>query len=237
LPSIHLSKVVNMNLRPLKPQLVPSILSADYMRLADALSMLGDTECCNIHVDVMDGLFVPNITVGLPVVSALRKETSMGIDCHLMINNPGMYATEFVKAGATWVSIHQEADCHCHRTLNSIRLAGAKAGIALNPGTPVETLVDLVGAFDFVVLMSVNPGFGGQNFIHKTMDKIYRLDKMRTNAAVPFFIQVDGGVNLSNASDIVRAGADVLVSGDAVFKSINPILAVSNFFVEMSMGV
>jgi ribulose-phosphate 3-epimerase len=183
----------------------------------------------------MDGLFVPNITVGLPVVSSLRKETSMSIDCHLMINDPARYAVEFVKVGADWVSIHQEADCHCHRTLSAIRFAGAKAGIALNPGTPVEILTDLIGAFDFVVLMSVNPGFGGQTFIPRTIDKIHRLDAMRKKADVPFLIQVDGGINLSNAAAVVGAGADVLVSGDAVFKSSNPILAVSNFLVEMGV--
>jgi ribulose-phosphate 3-epimerase len=230
---VFFEKVVAMILRPPKPQLAPSILSADYMRLANALSMLSHTACRTIHVDVMDGLFVPNITVGLPIVSALRKETNMNIDCHLMINDPARYAVEFVNAGADWVSIHQEADCHCHRTLNAIRLAGAKAGIALNPGTPVELLTDLIGTFDFVVLMSVNPGFGGQAFIHRAIDKIYRLDAMRTKASIPFFIQVDGGINLSNAADAVRAGADVLVAGDAVFKSDDPICAVSDFFTKI----
>lgn len=223
-----------MNLRLKRPQLAPSILSADYMRLADALSMLGSTACRSIHVDVMDGLFVPNITVGMPIVSALRKETNMSIDCHLMINDPARYAVEFVKAGADWVSIHQEADSHCHRTLSAIRCAGAKAGIALNPGTPVEVLTDLIGTFDFVVLMSVNPGFGGQTFIPRVIDKIHRLDAMRTEADVPFFIQVDGGVNLSNAAAVVGAGADVLVSGDAVFKSGNPVLTIADFFTEIS---
>ena len=226
-------KMVAMISHYKKPQLAPSILSADYMRLADAVSMLGRTPCRTVHVDVMDGLFVPNITVGLPVVSALREETSMNIDCHLMINDPTRYAVEFVKAGADWVSIHQEADRHCHRTLSAIRAAGAKSGIVLNPGTPVEALIDLIGSFDFVVLMSVNPGFGGQTFIPRVLDKVRRLDAMRAKASTPFFIQVDGGVNLSNVASVVKAGADVLVAGNAVFKANDPIHAISEMLAEM----
>ena len=225
-----------MHLRPQRPTLAPSILSADYLRIADTLSMLGQIEHCNLHVDVMDGLFVPNITIGLPVVSALRKETNITIDCHLMIIDPIRYAAKFVDAGVDWLSIHQEADYHCHRTLSTIRLAGAKAGIALNPGTPVESIVDLIGAFDFVVLMSVNPGFGGQTFISRVMDKIRRLDTMRTEFATPFSIQVDGGITLSNAAAAVKAGADVLVAGDAIFKTKDPLRAISDFFAEMHTG-
>ena len=222
-----------MNLRPTESILAPSILSADFTRLADALALLGSAQRCIVHVDVMDGRFVPNITLGMPVVAAMRKETALTLDCHLMIVDPGRYAVEFVKAGADWVSIHQEADPHAHRTLAAIREAGAKAGIVLNPGTPVETLVDLVGSFDFVLLMSVNPGFGGQKFIGNTLDKVRRLDALRRNSNTPFLIQVDGGVGLDNASALVQAGADVLVAGNAVFKAEDPLAAIAALLAKM----
>ncbi len=209
-------------LRPSTPILAPSLLSADFTRLAEALRTLETAQGCVVHVDVMDGHFVPNLTIGLPVVEALRRETRLPLDCHLMITEPLRYATAFVAAGADWVSVHQEADPHLHRTLRAIREAGAKAGVVLNPATPVETLVDLVGDFDFVLLMSVNPGFGGQAFIPRTLDKVRRLDALRSERGVPFFIEVDGGVGLDNAADLVAAGADVLVAGNAVFKAPDP---------------
>jgi ribulose-phosphate 3-epimerase len=153
-----------------------------------------------------------------------------------MIVEPLRYAADFVKAGADWVSVHQEADPHLHRTLDAIRKAGGKAGVVLNPGTPVETLVDLVGDFDFVLLMSVNPGFGGQSFIPRVLDKVRRLDALRTQRGTPFFIQVDGGVGLKNAADLVRAGADCLVAGNAVFKAEDPKHAVAALLGEMAKG-
>jgi len=226
-----------MSLRPYEPLLAPSILSADFTRLADALTLLGGAERCIVHVDVMDGRFVPNITIGMPVVAALRRETAQILDCHLMITEPSRYALEFVKAGADWVSIHQEADPHCHRTLGAIRQAGAKAGIVLNPGTPVEALTDLVGSFDYALLMSVNPGFGGQSFIPRVLDKVRRLDAMRTGAGVPFLIQVDGGVGTDNAGALVAAGADVLVAGNAVFKAGDPLQAIRDLLAAMDAGV
>jgi ribulose-phosphate 3-epimerase len=189
-----------------------------------------------VHVDVMDGRFVPNITIGLPVVESLRKATTLPLDCHLMIVEPLRYAADFVKAGADWVSIHQEADPHLHRTLSAIRQAGGKAGVVLNPGTPVETLVDLVGDFDFVLLMSVNPGFGGQSFIPRVFDKVKRLDALRTERGVPFLIEVDGGVGMKNAGELVRAGADCLVAGNAVFKAEDPRQAVAGLLSEMNQG-
>ena len=225
-----------MSLRPHEPLLAPSILSADFTRLADALSMLGSAGRCIVHVDVMDGRFVPNITIGMPVVAALRKETAQVLDCHLMIADPARYALEFVQAGADWVSIHQEADPHCHRTLGAIRQAGAKAGIVLNPGTPVETLTDLVGSFDYALLMSVNPGFGGQSFIPRVLDKVRRLDAMRSAAGVPFLIQVDGGVGVGNAGTLVAAGADVLVAGNAVFRAGEPLQAIRELVAAMDAG-
>lgn len=222
-----------MSLRLPEPLLAPSILSADFTRLADALALLGSAGRCLVHVDVMDGRFVPNITLGMPVVAALRRETDLVLDCHLMIAEPSRYAVEFVQAGADWVSIHVEADPHSHRTLSAIRQAGARAGIVLNPGTPVEALTDLVGAFDFALLMSVNPGFGGQTFIPRTLDKIRRLDALRQAAGQPFVIQVDGGVGLDNAAALVTAGADVLVAGNAVFGSPDPVAAIHGLVAEM----
>ncbi len=225
-----------MSLRPAEPLLAPSILSADFARLAEALKLLEQAGGCVVHVDVMDGRFVPNITLGMPVVASLRKESRLPLDCHLMIVEPLKYATEFVNSGADWVSVHQEADPHLHRTLAAIRTAGAKAGVVLNPGTPVETLVDLVGDFDFVLLMSVNPGFGGQSFIPRVLDKVRRLDALRTERQTPFFIQVDGGVGLDNAQELVRAGADVLVAGNAVFKAPDPLRAIRDLLAEMRKG-
>jgi len=224
------------NLRPTSPLLAPSLLSADFTRLGEELRLIESAGAQVVHVDVMDGRFVPNITIGLPVVESLRKATTLPLDCHLMIVEPLRYAADFVKAGASWVSIHQEADPHLHRTLTAIRQAGGKAGVVLNPGTPVDTLVDLVGDFDFVLLMSVNPGFGGQSFIPRVFDKIRRLDTLRSERGVPFFIQVDGGVSLKNAADLTRAGADSLVAGNAVFKAENPTAAVAGLLSEMRKG-
>ena len=225
-----------MSLRPPTPLLAPSLLSADFTRLGEELRLLESAGAQVVHVDVMDGRFVPNITIGLPVVESLRKATTLPLDCHLMIVEPLRYAAEFVKAGANWVSIHQEADPHLHRTLAAIRQAGGKAGVVLNPGTPIETLIDLVGDFDFVLLMSVNPGFGGQSFIPRILDKVKRLDALRSERGVPFLIQVDGGVSLKNAADLVRAGADCLVAGNAVFKAENPMQAVAGLLSEMVKG-
>nr|WP_320131426.1 ribulose-phosphate 3-epimerase [uncultured Holophaga sp.] len=223
-------------LRPARPLLAPSILSADFARLAEALSILEQGEPCVVHVDVMDGHFVPNLTIGMPVAAALRKETKLVMDCHLMIENPGRYAPEFIAAGADWVSVHLEADPHIHRTLAAIRTEGAKAGVVLNPATPVELLTDLVGDFDFALLMSVNPGFGGQSFIPRTFDKVARLDALRSERNTPFLIQVDGGVGLGNARELVEAGADVLVAGNAVFKAPDPVKAIADLQAKMLEG-
>lgn len=225
-------------LRPGRPMLAPSLLSADFARLGEALAWLEsrDAEDLVVHVDVMDGRFVPNLTVGLPVVEALRRETRLPIDCHLMIVEPLRYAQAFAKAGADWVSIHQEADPHLHRTLAAIRDAGARAGVVLNPSTPVESVVDLVGDFDFVLLMSVNPGFGGQAFIPRVLDKVARLDALRRDRGIPFAIQVDGGVGPGNAEALVRAGADVLVAGNAIFRAPDPGMAVQDLREALARG-
>lgn len=225
-----------MDLRPAKPLLAPSLLSADFTRLGEALAMIERAGAGVAHVDVMDGSFVPNITIGMPVVQAMRGATKLPLDCHLMIVEPLRYAVEFVKAGADWVSVHQEADPHLHRTLHAIRDAGAKAGVVLNPSTPVETLTDLVGGFDFVLLMSVNPGFGGQSFIPRVLDKVRRLDAIRSERKTPFLIEVDGGVGMKNAKDLVASGADVLVAGNAVFKAPDPAAAIAELQAEMEKG-
>ncbi len=225
-----------MNLRPASPLLCPSLLSADFTRLGEELKVIETSGAQVVHVDVMDGRFVPNITIGLPVVEALRRATTLPLDCHLMIVEPLRYAADFVKAGADWVSVHQEADPHLHRTLAAIRQAGGKAGVVLNPGTPVDTLIDLVGDFDFVLLMSVNPGFGGQSFIPRVLDKVRRLDALRTERNVPFFIEVDGGVSMKNAAELIRAGADALVAGNAFFKAESPKAAATALLSEMAKG-
>ena len=204
------------------PLIAPSLLSADFMRLAEELVFLNNAGADAVHVDVMDGRFTPNITIGLPVVEALRRETRLVIDCHLMIAEPLKYAVDFVKAGADWVSVHQEADMHLHRTVTAIKNAGAKVGVALNPSTPIEVLTDILDDLDFVLLMSVNPGFSGQAFIERTLDKARRLDALRQERGASFFIQVDGGINSANAQSLINAGADCLVAGNAVFKAPNP---------------
>jgi ribulose-phosphate 3-epimerase len=206
------------------------------MRLSEELGSLKSAGADVVHVDVMDGRFTPNITIGLPVVEALRRETSLTLDCHLMIVEPLKYAVDFVKAGADWVSIHQEADPHLHRTIFAIKNAGAKAGVALNPSTPVETLTDILGDLDFVLIMSVNPGFGGQAFIERALDKVRRLDSLREKNGASFFIQVDGGISAANAKSLIESGADCLVAGNAIFKSPNPAGALHDIKSAMAEG-
>ena len=179
-----------------------------------------------LHVDVMDGHFVPNITIGLPVVKSIRAATDLIIDTHLMISEPGRYAVEFVQAGADMVSVHIEADDHLHRTLTAIREAGANAGIAINPATPIELLTEALPYCDFVLLMSVNPGFGGQRFIPTMTDKLRRLREMITQRGLAVKIEIDGGIDVSNIGEIVNAGAEMIVAGSAVFGKDDPAAAV-----------
>ena len=211
-------------------EIVPSILSADFTRLGEQIGELKKAGCQMLHVDVMDGHFVPNITIGLPVVKSLRKATELGLDCHLMIENPGQYAERFVEAGADMVSVHQEADPHLDRTLAAIRAAGAKAGAALNPATPVSTLSEVLDIVDYVLVMSVNPGYSGQQFIPGALDKIAQLRELREIHRANFLIQVDGGVGQKNIENVVRAGADLVVAASAIFHASNP----SESFEELS---
>jgi ribulose-phosphate 3-epimerase len=198
-------------------EIAPSILSADFTKLADEIAAVEAGGAKVLHVDVMDGHFVPNITIGLPVVKSLRKVTKLTIDTHLMIEEPGRYAVQFVEAGADMVSVHVEADVHLQRTLVAIREAGAKAGIAINPATPLSALEEALPYADFVLLMSVNPGFGGQSFIPTSLDKLRRLKKMIADRGLSTKIEIDGGIDAGNIAEIVESGAEIIVAGSAVY--------------------
>ncbi|MDQ3014040.1 MAG: ribulose-phosphate 3-epimerase [Acidobacteriota bacterium] len=203
-------------------EIAPSILSADFTRLGDQIAAVESGGAGYIHVDVMDGHFVPNITIGLPVVKSLRKATKMTIDCHLMIQEPGRYAVEFVKAGADMVSVHVEADVHLQRTLTAIRDAGAKAGIAINPATPLVALEEALPYADFILLMSVNPGFGGQAYIPTSTDKVRRLKHMIDGRGLKTKIEIDGGIDEGNIMVVVEAGVDIVIAGSAIYGKENP---------------
>jgi len=207
-------------------EIAPSILSADFTRLAEAIAAGKSGGGRMLHVDVMDGHFLPNITIGLPVVKSIRKATDLIIDTHLMISEPGRYAAQFVEAGANMVSVHVEADAHLQRTLTSIREAGGKAGIAINPGTPLDALYECLSYCDFVLLMSVNPGFGGQKFVPTMLDKVRRLRRMIDERGLDVRIEIDGGIDEHNIADVVEAGAEMIVAGTAVFGGGDPANAV-----------
>jgi len=217
--------------------IAPSILSADFTRLAEAIEAVEEGGATILHVDVMDGHFVPNITIGLPVVKSLRAATRMTIDTHLMISEPGRYAVEFVKAGADMVSVHVEADVHLHRTLTAIREAGAKAGIAINPATPLVSLEEALPYADFILLMSVNPGFGGQKFVPTSLDKLRRLRQMIDQRGLNTRIEIDGGVDADNIAEIAEAGAEIVVAGSAVFGGGRPTEAVRELIDRATVWV
>jgi len=202
--------------------IAPSILSADFSRLNEEISAVERGGAGILHVDVMDGHFVPNITVGLPVVKSIAKASKLPIDAHLMISEPGRYAEQFVEAGAQMVSIHLEADPHIHRTLTSIRDAGALAGVVINPATPVEALSEALNFADYVLVMSVNPGFGGQRFIPTSIDKVRRLRRLIDERNLPTRIEIDGGIDAENVGSVVAAGAEIIVAGSAVFGAGDP---------------
>jgi len=203
-------------------ELVPSILSADFARLAEEIAAAERGGGTVIHVDVMDGHFVPNITIGPPVVASLRKATKLPLDCHLMIENPDEFIPAFAEAGADWVSVHYEACRHLHRTLELIAHHGMKAGVVLNPATRVNLIRDILPMVHHVLIMSVNPGFGGQRFIEFSLDKIRELARIRTELGLAFKIEVDGGVAHDTVSRVVQAGAELLVAGNAVFGAGDP---------------
>src|SRR5215475_5730758 len=205
--------------------IAPSILSADFSRLGDQIGVVERAGASLLHLDVMDGRFVPNITIGLPVVKAISRATRLPIDAHLMIVEPGRYAEQFVKAGARMVSIHIEADPHAHRTLAAIRSAGGLAGIVINPATSLSALDEAIKFADYVLVMSVNPGFGGQEFIPESLDKVRRLRKMIDERDLSTRIEIDGGINVDNIAEVTGAGAEIIVAGSAIFGARDPAIA------------
>lgn len=204
------------------PIIVPSILSADFAHLAEDIAKVEQGGAQMLHVDIMDGHFVPNLTIGPPVVRSIRKVTKLPLDVHLMITDPDRYAPLFIEAGADQVSVHYEAATHLDRTLRMIQSHGARAGVVLNPATPVGMLEDVLDVADYVLVMSVNPGFEGQKFIPNSLNKIRHLAGMRRERRLAFSIEIDGGVSVANTAEIVEAGCDWLVAGSAVFHSADP---------------
>jgi ribulose-phosphate 3-epimerase len=198
-------------------ELAPSILSADFARLGEQVRAASEGGGSVVHVDIIDGHFVPNLTIGPPVVKALRKVTKLPLDCHLMIENPDEFIPAFAEAGADWISVHQEACRHLNRTLHLIKSSNCLAGAVINPATPVEMLAEVLDLVDYVLVMSVNPGFGGQKFIPGTLHKVRRLAEIRSQRGLHYRIEVDGGIALDTVGEVVRAGGEILVAGNAVF--------------------
>ena len=203
-------------------EIAPSILAADFSRLGEEIQAVKDAGASMIHIDVMDGRFVPNITIGVPVVRSLRSATDLTFDCHLMIEDPDRYSPEFVRAGAQMVSVHQEACTHLYRSLQLIRDQGALAGAVLNPATPVHTLDDVLDLVDYVLVMSVNPGSGGQKFLPLAIEKIRQLDRIRQERNLAFRIEIDGGITLENVGEVIQAGCDIVVAGTTIFGTPDP---------------
>jgi ribulose-phosphate 3-epimerase len=208
-------------------EIVPSILSANFVRLGEEIARVEQGGVSMLHLDVMDGHFVPNLSIGPPVVKSIRKATKLTLDVHLMITEPDRYIAPFIEAGADQISVHQEVCPHLDRTLRHIQSEGARAGVVINPSTPVSLLQDVLDLADYVLVMSVNPGFGGQEFIPGSLRKIRALDSMRKQYSLPFLIEVDGGVTLENLAEIIRAGADWIVAGSSIFHSPDPSAAVA----------
>jgi ribulose-phosphate 3-epimerase len=206
-------------------EIAPSILASNFSRLGEEIRAVEEGGADLIHVDVMDGHFVPNISIGIPVVASLRKATQLPLDVHLMIEHPEQYIAEFVRAGANRVLVHQEATVHLDRALAMIREAGAEAGAAINPATPVALLTEVLDKVDTVLVMSVNPGFGGQKFIPNALEKIRQLNQWRSRYNAAFRIEVDGGVDLENAGQLAQAGANTFVAGTSIFHTPNPVEA------------
>lgn len=212
----------------MNPQIAPSILAADFANLQKEVEMLNASAADYIHVDIMDGVFVPNISFGIPVTEAIHRHATKPLDVHLMIVNPELYVEDFVKAGASIVTVHLEACTHLHRTLQEIKRLGVAAGVALNPHTPIELLAEVLEEVDLVCVMSVNPGFGGQKFIEHSYVKVANLKNLILKKGAKTQIEVDGGVSEQNAKRLVEAGADILVAGNFVFKAPDPMAAIAS---------
>jgi ribulose-phosphate 3-epimerase len=202
--------------------IAPSVLAADFANLAQETSMLNESAAAWIHIDVMDGVFVPNISFGFPVLEAIKRNTTKFLDCHLMIEKPERYIAKFAKSGANMITVHAEACPHLHRTIQQIKSEGCMAGVAINPGTPVSVLEDVIGDLDLALIMSVNPGFGGQSFIANSIQKTSQLKALIESTGKDIYLEIDGGVNQINAKALIHAGANVLVAGSFVFASVNP---------------
>ena len=207
-------------------EIAPSILSSDFSRLGQEIEAVERGGADILHVDVMDGHFVPNITIGLPVVKSIAASTKLPIDAHLMITEPGRYAAQFVAAGARMVSVHAEADAHLHRTLSSIKAAGGEAGVVINPATPIVAVEEALDFADYILVMSVNPGFGGQQFISTSLDKVRRLRRLINERGLNVRIEIDGGIDRTNIAEVVAAGAEIIVAGSAIFGFPDPEVAV-----------
>jgi ribulose-phosphate 3-epimerase len=203
-------------------ELAPSILAADFAHLGEQVRAAGEGGASVIHVDIMDGHFVPNLTMGPPLVKSLRKATDLPLDCHLMIENPDQFIPDFAEAGANWISVHEEAVVHLNRTLHHIKDHGCQAGVVINPSTPVTMLAEVLDIVDYVLVMSVNPGFGAQKFIPSTLHKMRQLAEIRNQRGLAYRIEVDGGVALDTVAQVVQAGAEILVAGNAVFGNGDP---------------
>jgi ribulose-phosphate 3-epimerase len=205
---------------PVRPRkIAPSILSADFAHLADEIARVTEAGADMIHVDVMDGHFVPNFTIGPPIVKAIRKVTQLPLDVHLMMTNPEDFIDEFIKAGSNYITVHVETCPHLHRTIQSIKEEGVKAGVTLNPATPLSSVEEILGEVDLLLIMSVNPGFGGQSFIPSALEKLRRARKMIDQKGLKVELEIDGGVKVENIAAMAQAGADIFVSGSAIFQS------------------
>ncbi len=210
--------------------IAPSVLAADFANLESETQMLNESAAQWIHIDVMDGAFVPNISFGFPVLEAIAKHTTKFLDCHLMIEKPERYIAQFAALGANMITVHAEACPHLHRTIQQIKSEGCMAGVAINPGTPVSVLTDVIGDLDLALIMSVNPGFGGQKFIPNSIQKTTQLKEMIQATGKEIYLEIDGGVNQDNAKALVQEGANVLVAGSFVFASKDPKATIQDLF-------